>query len=115
MEKKGNFVFYAEGDVYNYWLPMKCWEPITAYEDKDISIQFNIYRTSDWIKVIITHIESRVHWSWNFDKVLWDFKKEVLLQTKNKYKEDAEVVVVNVMNKWLLKYFKKHKIKAYEM
>jgi len=101
MDKKGNFVFYEVWDMFNYGLPMPCWEELTTYEDKDICIQFRAFED----QVIITHIEGKKHWSWNFDIVLWDFISKV----------KVPVAVVNVINKGLLKYFKKHNIKIYEV
>ena len=105
MTKEWKVKVYMPWDMYEFGLPMPVWEKITCFEGYGISIQFNEFRFENK-PIEIVHIDSKVQWSWKFDDLLWEFM--------DMWNEWVEVVVVNVLNKWLVKYFKKHNIKIIE-
>jgi len=103
---KKNIKFYKKGDLYNYGMPMKCWADISCYEDYGISIQFNAYKSWENRKIAIEHIDSKKPWSWMFNTILWDFVET--------FKNAELIMVSNVINEGLIKYFNKHNILVVE-
>jgi len=104
------YKIYKKWDKLPWIMPMIAWEEILQYEEKNIFIQYyyELNRKTLWLDVVITHIESLNPWSWNFDKVLWNFI--YWIQKIRKPDAKAKFSISNLLNKWLVKYMEKYKI-----
>ena len=97
---------YKKWDKLPWIMPMIVWEEITIFEKDNISIQFFCYKKHNNYYVYISNLESSNPWSWNFDRVLWDFCKY--------FEKATEIQIWDVINSWIIKYLMKHNIKIYD-